>query len=112
MNKRWPAYREELLADPAVKAEYDALAEEYALAHELIAARVKSGLTQEELAARMETTQSTVARWESGKALPSTRTLLRMAAATGTTLHVHFATDGEKARPNKKRTHVPLPRPR
>ncbi len=74
----------ELLQNPEVKAAYDALAPEFELAHTVIAARASQGLTQAELAARMNTTQSYIARLESGKVLPSMRTWLKLAAATGT----------------------------
>lgn len=53
----------ELLADPSTRAAYDAQAEEFALARELIAARTEAGLTQADVAERMGTTQSTVAVW-------------------------------------------------
>ena len=72
-----------LLANPEVKAEYDALEQEYAIARELIAARARAGLSQAQLAAKMNTTQSTIARLESGKGHPSLRTLSRYAEATG-----------------------------
>ena len=62
-----------LLANPEVKAEYDALEQEYAIARELIAARARAGLSQAQLAARLE----------SGKGHPSLRTLSRYAEATG-----------------------------
>jgi len=39
----------------------------------------------------MGTKQEVVARWEGGKVLPSTRTLARLAKATGTTLNISFA---------------------
>jgi transcriptional regulator with XRE-family HTH domain len=54
----------------------------------LLAARARSGLTQAEIAARMGTTQSAVARLESGKTKPSLRTLEKFAAATGSRLTV------------------------
>ncbi len=73
----------QLLADPDVRAGYDALGPEFAIARELIGARARAGLTQEEVASRMETTQSTIARLESGRATPSIRTLMRYAEATG-----------------------------
>ena len=72
-----------LLADPATRAEYEAQAQEFEIARELIAARIRAGLTQAELAGRMQTTQSTIARIESGRTLPSIRTLSRYAEATG-----------------------------
>ena len=50
-----------LLADPDTRAEYDALGPEFAIARELIGARVRAGLTQGQVAARMHTTQSTLA---------------------------------------------------
>lgn len=73
----------ELLAVPAVRAEYDALADEFAIAHELIAARARAGLSQAEVAQRMGTTQSVVARLESGRRPPSLRTVQRYAQALG-----------------------------
>jgi transcriptional regulator with XRE-family HTH domain len=88
--KSFKDFRREALENPVVKAAYDALAEEYALAQALIQARQASGLTQEELAERMHTTQSTVARWESGKHLPSCQTLQRIAKATNTDLRISF----------------------
>lgn len=76
LKRRW-------LRDPVFRAEYEALAKEFELARELIGARVRAGLSQAEVAKRMGTTQSVVARLESGKSLPSMRTLLRYAKATG-----------------------------
>ncbi|OXR49545.1 transcriptional regulator [Pusillimonas sp. T2] len=72
-----------LLSNRQTRAEYDAQAPEFAIARELIAARVRAGLTQTEIARRMSTTQSTIARLESGRSLPSLRTLARYAEATG-----------------------------
>ena len=66
------------------------LAPEFALAWTLIAARLAAGLTQEELAERMQTTQSVIARLEGGRVWPSTRTLERFAKATGTRLKISF----------------------
>lgn len=54
----------ELLANPATKAEYDALADEFDMARELITARSRAGLTQADVAQRMGTTQSGIARLE------------------------------------------------
>jgi transcriptional regulator with XRE-family HTH domain len=79
------------LNEPAYKKEYEALEGEFAVAASLIRARANAGLTQEQLAARMGTKQEVVARWEGGRVLPSTRTLARLAKATGTTLQISFA---------------------
>ena len=69
---------------------YEDLAPEFALARAVIKARVTAGLTQEQLAQRMETTQSVIARLESGRTRPSTQTLERLATATGTRLRIIF----------------------
>jgi ribosome-binding protein aMBF1 (putative translation factor) len=80
-----------LLSDPKVKAEYDALAPEFEIATELIRARIRAGLSQAQLAERMKTSQSAVARLESGQTLPSTKTLLRFAEATGSKIEVRLS---------------------
>jgi ribosome-binding protein aMBF1 (putative translation factor) len=76
--------------DPEYVAAYDALEEEFALAAAMVAARSRAGLTQQQLADRMQTTQAVIARLESGRVKPSTRTLGRLAAATGTRLRISF----------------------
>ncbi len=80
-----------LLAKPKVKAEYDALAPEFEISAELVRARLRAGLSQAELAVRMGTSQSAIARLESGQTMPSTKTLLRFAKATGSEFHVRLS---------------------
>ena len=80
----------EWMKDPEFRAEYDALEDEFALASALIKARGDADLTQEQVAAAMGTSQAFVARLESGKVLPSTRTLERFAKATHTKLRISF----------------------
>lgn len=75
--------KQTMLQDPATKAEYDALEQEFDTARELIAARARAGITQAELAQRMGTTQSAIARLESGKRTPSIDTVQRYARALG-----------------------------
>ena len=82
--------KKKLLKDPAVRKEYEALEEEFALAAAVAKARMRAGLSQAELARRMMTTQSTVARLERGRGRPSTRTLDRFAKATGHRLKISF----------------------
>lgn len=84
----------EWMKDPEYRKEYDALAGEFELAHALIEARAQAGLTQEQLAERMATSQSAVARMESGRTIPSGRTLERFARATGTRLKISFEPQG------------------
>ena len=76
--------------DQDYKAEYDALDEEFQIARALIEARTRAGLSQTELARRMKTSQSYVARIEGGKVRPSTDALQRFAQATGTRLRILF----------------------
>ena len=76
--------------DPVYRAAYDRLDPEFEVARALIEARSRAGLTQSELAERMETTQFVVSRLESGRARPSTPTLEKFAQATGTRLRIAF----------------------
>lgn len=66
------------------QAAYDALAVEYAIASEMLAARSRAGLTQEVVASRMGTSKSSVSRLESaGKHAPSLSSIKRYAEAVG-----------------------------
>jgi len=80
-----------LLANPKVKAEYGALAPEFEIAAELLRARPREGLSQAEFAERMGSSQSAIARLENGHTLPSTKTLLRYAEATGSRFRVRLS---------------------
>ena len=72
-----------MLQDPAFKAEYDRLGPIYELVFELVEARHRAGLTQAQLAARMGTTRSTIARLENARHMPSLAMARRYAAAMG-----------------------------
>lgn len=85
--RSFEAFKKKMLKNPTVKAEYDALEEEFALAHELLAARNKAKLTQAQVAKRMGTSQSAVARLESGRA-PSIASLRKYAKATGSRIEI------------------------
>jgi ribosome-binding protein aMBF1 (putative translation factor) len=88
----------EWFKDPEFVAAYDDLEEEFALAEALIRARAQASMTQEDVARAMGTTQAAVARLESGRTMPSTRTLQKFADATGTKLRIRF----EKPKPSSK----------
>ena len=83
LHKRWSK-------NAKYKNAYDDLEGEYALISALIDARVSAGLTQAQLAKRMQTTQSVIARLEGGQVHPSTRTLEKLAVATGRKLKISF----------------------
>lgn len=76
--------------DAAYRDAYDALGEEFDLAHALIEARTTAGLSQSQLARRMKTSQSYIARIEGGKVRPSSQALERFARATRTRLRIVF----------------------
>jgi len=78
------------MKDREYRKEYEALEDEFALAAAVAKARRRAGLSQAELAQRMKTTQSTIARLERGRGLPSTRTPDRFAKATGHRLRISF----------------------
>ena len=75
--------KREILADPAARADYEGMAAEFAMTRELISARSRAGLTQSDVAQRMGTTQSVIARLEGGGRIPSLRTVQRYAQALG-----------------------------
>jgi transcriptional regulator with XRE-family HTH domain len=83
LHKKW-------MKEPKYRKAYDALEEEFVLASAVIDVRNRAGLTQEELARKMGTTQPVVARLESGRTRPSMRTLERLAKATGSRLLISF----------------------
>lgn len=79
---------------PGYRKAYAALEEEFSLVAALIEARLESGLTQEQVAKSMNTTQAVIARLEGGGRQPSTRTLHRFARATGHRLKISFEPEG------------------
>src|SRR5436190_1254980 len=88
------AFVRKMLRRPAVKAEYDAQAEAFALLDELLKARRQAGLTQAEVAARMGTKTPAVARLEAGggsrRHSPSVATLRKYAQAVGCRLEIRL----------------------
>jgi ribosome-binding protein aMBF1 (putative translation factor) len=96
LHKKW-------MKNPKYRREYAALEEEFSLAAALIEARASAGLTQEQVAQRMKTTQAVIARLEGGGSMPSTRTLEKYAKATGTRLTISFEReDARRKMPHSK----------
>ncbi len=81
LHKKW-------MKDSKYRREYEALGKEFSLVAALIEARTRAGLTQQQVARRMKTTQAVIARLEGGGSKPSTRTLERYAQATGSRLRI------------------------
>lgn len=92
MSRNLKQFRSRALARPEVKREYERIAEEFEFLDEILKARASAGLTQAEVAARIGTTQSAVARLESADAKhsPSIATLQRYASALGYKLQVRL----------------------
>ena len=88
------------LKRPEIKAEYDLLEEEFAIVDEFLKLRTAAGLTQAEVARRMGTTQSAIARLESGrgKNAPTLATLRKYAHALGCRLEFRVASENATAR--------------
>ena len=102
MSTRLEKFKARALARPEVCDEYDNLAEEFELLDEILKARAEAGLTQAELAERIGTTQSAVARMETAlangrKHSPTIATLRRYAAALGCRVEVRFV-KGKRAK--------------
>ena len=85
------AFLERARQQPGFQEAYEALALEYALAAEMLHARMQAGLTQEAVAQRMGTSKSAVSRLEAaGRHAPSLSTLKRYAQAVGCELEVRL----------------------
>ncbi|WP_026988013.1 helix-turn-helix domain-containing protein [Fodinicurvata fenggangensis] len=87
MSKTLTDFKAELLETPEVRLAYEAQAPEYAIARAIIEARTRCGLTQAQLAERMKTSQSYIARLESAQVIPTMKTFLRVAEATESKAH-------------------------
>lgn len=85
---RWEDLEKELLSDPATKREFDKLAPRYAVISELIAARIKHKMTQADVAKKVGTKQSSIARLESGNINPSLEFLQKVAKTMGLSVHL------------------------
>lgn len=83
LHKKW------LKQDGYAEA-YESSRVEFELASAIIKARIASGLTQEQLASLMKTSQSAIARLESGSKLPSMKTLTKFAEATNSEIQIQF----------------------
>jgi transcriptional regulator with XRE-family HTH domain len=88
------------LESAAVRDEYEILDEEFALIDEFLKARAVAGITQAEVARRIGTTQSAVARLESGsgKHSPSLSTLRKYAHALGCRLELKLVNEARKSK--------------
>lgn len=83
-------FKKRLLKDPEIKRYYDDSEAEYQLMVLIIEKRIAKGLTQSDLAKKIGTKQSAIARLESGNYNPSFAFLNKVAIALDTKLKVTF----------------------
>lgn len=90
---KWKDLEKELLSDTRTKEEFDKLAPRYAVISQLISARIKNKMTQQDVAKKVGTKQSAIARLESGGVNPSLEFLQKIARVMGYKLTVHLSSN-------------------
>ena len=86
--KSYKVFKNKLLKDTAIRKHYDQLGPEFAVIELLIEKRMKRGFTQADLARKLGTKQSAIARFESGSYNPTLTFLSRVAGALDAHLKV------------------------
>jgi transcriptional regulator with XRE-family HTH domain len=86
----YKSYKEKVLQNPEVKAEYDQLQPEYDIIQAMIDARVSRNITQKELSARTGITQADISRIENGTRNPSLSMIKKLAQGLGMQLKLEF----------------------
>lgn len=99
-NPTWEETRERLHADdPELAAAYAESEPAYLVAREVIRARAELGISQAELARRMETSQSVISRLENMEGSPNLKTVLALAKALDRKVELRFV--GERTGDDK-----------
>ncbi|MBI2066270.1 helix-turn-helix transcriptional regulator [Candidatus Woesebacteria bacterium] len=86
----WKTHKRQLLRDPKVRRALKESELEFQIARSIIEARVKRGLTQKELARRLNTKQSVISRFETVKTTPSLSFLKKLTEALDISLRVQI----------------------
>lgn len=86
----WDDFEKELFKRPGFKEAVEETRLEYEIARALIKARIDKGLTQLEVARRMNTKQSVISRVENARTMPSLAFLKKLAAVLDGSLQVQF----------------------
>jgi ribosome-binding protein aMBF1 (putative translation factor) len=87
---KWEKFKQKLLKNEDVRKEYERLSPRYKIISEIIGARMKKKMSQEDLAKKVGTKQSAIARLESGNTNPSIDFLEKIAKATEGKLQVRI----------------------
>lgn len=86
----WETHKKQLLKDPKFIKALEETRPEYEIARAIILARIKHKLTQKQLAKKLKTQQSVIARVESAQTTPSLSFLKRFASAFGGSVQISF----------------------
>ena len=81
-------FDKKLMKDPEYRREYEKLETEFQIARQMIEARVKKKMSQEELARKANTGQAVISRLEGMNAKPSISLLERVAKALNIKFHL------------------------
>lgn len=92
------SFKEEALKRPDVRKAYDELEPAYALRRQLVALRHSAGLTQEQIAERLNTNKSNISRLESvnSSISPKLSTIADYAEAVGYDVKIDFVPKKKK----------------
>jgi transcriptional regulator with XRE-family HTH domain len=110
--KSYKSYKKELLKDPEVKKEYDALQKSYDIAKMIYSIRTEANLTQEQLAKQIGTKQANISRAEKGSSNITISTLAKITEAVGYELLITvkpIAKKPTRARPASRKSAMPAP---
>jgi len=86
--KNYKQFKKELFLDKGIKKAYDQLGPEFAIVESIIKKRLSKGMTQAQLARRIGTKQSAIARLESGSYNPTISFLNKVAGALDAQLEI------------------------
>ncbi|MBU0577134.1 helix-turn-helix transcriptional regulator [Patescibacteria group bacterium] len=89
--RNYKDFKKQALKDKKIRKEYDNLSSEFAIAESLIEIRLGKGLTQAQLAKKIGTKQSAIARLESGNYNPTVNFLKRIAEALNLKLNISLS---------------------
>lgn len=89
-------FKKQMLSDPAVKEEYDALEAEFDIIQAMIDARKNQHITQKELSERTGITQADISRIEKGTRNPSLEMVKRLCRGLGMRLKVEYIPNMKK----------------
>jgi len=92
----WKKVKYELLRDKKVKEEYSKLEPRYKVIEKIIEKRIENSITQNQLAEKSNTKQSSIARLENGDHSPSVDFLEKIAKGLNCELEINFVSKTNK----------------